>query len=91
MLMAARTAWVGGVIIFVMGVVALVQFAEWEEWIALIVGALVIICAMGLGIRDDPRSDVGVRRAWRHCRAVLDLRDLGRPSSRSDSGAVTSA
>ena len=42
-LMAARTAWVGGVIIFVMGVAALVQFVEWEEWVALIVGALVII------------------------------------------------
>jgi len=42
-LMAARTAWVGGVIIFIMGVAALMQFAEWEEWVALIVGALVII------------------------------------------------
>jgi uncharacterized membrane protein HdeD (DUF308 family) len=42
-LIAARTAWVCGVIIFVMGVAALVQFVEWEEWVALIVGALVII------------------------------------------------
>jgi hypothetical protein len=42
-LMAARTAWVGGAIIFVMSVAALVQFVEWEEWVALIVGALVII------------------------------------------------
>ena len=41
--MAARTAWIGGVIIFIMGVAALMQFAEWEEWVALIVGALVII------------------------------------------------
>jgi uncharacterized membrane protein HdeD (DUF308 family) len=41
--MAARTAWVGGVIIFLAGVAALAQFAEWEEWVALIVGALVII------------------------------------------------
>src|SRR5277367_160993 len=41
--MAARTAWIGGVIIFVMGVAALMQFAEWEEWVALIVGAVVII------------------------------------------------
>ena len=41
--MAARTAWVGGVIIFLIGVVALMQFAEWEEWVALVVGALVII------------------------------------------------
>jgi uncharacterized membrane protein HdeD (DUF308 family) len=48
-LMAARTAWVGGVIIFVMGVAALVQFIEWEEWVALIVGALVIISPWVLG------------------------------------------
>jgi hypothetical protein len=42
-LMAARTAWVGGAIIFVMSLAALVQFVEWEEWVARIVGALVII------------------------------------------------
>lgn len=47
--MAARTAWVGGVIIFLMGVAALAQFAEWEEWIALIVGALVVISPWVLG------------------------------------------
>ena len=46
--MAARTVWVGGVIIFLMGVAALMQFAEWEEWIALIVGALVIIAPWAL-------------------------------------------
>jgi uncharacterized membrane protein HdeD (DUF308 family) len=47
--MAARTAWIGGVIIFVMGLVALMQFAEWEEWVALIVGALVIIAPWVFG------------------------------------------
>ena len=47
--MAARTAWIGGVIIFAMGLVALMQFAEWEEWIALIVGALVVIAPWALG------------------------------------------
>lgn len=46
--MAARSVWVGGVIIFLMGVAALMQFAEWEEWIALIVGALVIIAPWAL-------------------------------------------
>ena len=30
-LMAARTAWVGGIVIFVMAVAAMIQFAEWEE------------------------------------------------------------
>ena len=48
-LMAARAAWVGGVIIFVMGVAALAQFVEWEEWVALIVGALVVISPWVLG------------------------------------------
>jgi uncharacterized membrane protein HdeD (DUF308 family) len=47
--MAARAAWIGGVIIFAMGLVALMQFAEWEEWIELIVGALVIIAPWALG------------------------------------------
>ena len=49
--MAARTAWVGGVIIFLMGLFALMQFAEWEEWIALVVGALVIISPWALDSR----------------------------------------
>jgi uncharacterized membrane protein HdeD (DUF308 family) len=47
--MAARTAWVGGVIIFLLGAAALAQFAEWEEWVALIVGVLVIIAPWVLG------------------------------------------
>ena len=47
--MAARTAWVGGVIIFLMGVAALAQFAEWEEWVALVVGVLVVISPWVLG------------------------------------------
>ena len=63
--MAARTAWVGGVIIFLMGLVALMQFAEWEEWIALIVGALVIISPWALGFCSDPCGDVVMRRAGR--------------------------
>ena len=46
---AARTAWVGGVIIFLMGVAALAQFAEWEEWVALVVGALIVISPWVLG------------------------------------------
>jgi hypothetical protein len=47
--LAARTAWVGGVVIGVMGIAALVQFAEWEDWVALIAGALVIISPWVLG------------------------------------------
>jgi hypothetical protein len=48
-LLAARTAWVGGIVIFVMALAALAQFTEWEEWIALIAGALVIISPWALG------------------------------------------
>ena len=47
--MAARTAWIGGLVIAVMGIAALVQFAEWEEWVALIAGVLVIIAPWVLG------------------------------------------
>ncbi len=39
---AARAAWIGGVVIVVMAIAALVQFAEWEDWVALIAGVLVI-------------------------------------------------
>jgi uncharacterized membrane protein HdeD (DUF308 family) len=48
-LMAARTAWVGGIVIAVMGIAALVQFAEWEDWVALIAGVLMIISPWVLG------------------------------------------
>jgi SPW repeat len=33
-LTAARTAWVGGIVIGAMAIAALVQFAEWEEWVS---------------------------------------------------------
>ena len=48
-MVAARTAWVGGIVIFVMAILALVRFMEWEEWVALIVGALVVISPWVLG------------------------------------------
>ncbi|MBV9290131.1 MAG: SPW repeat protein [Hyphomicrobiales bacterium] len=47
--MAAWAAFVGGIVIAVMGLAALVQFAEWEEWIALIAGVLMIIAPWVLG------------------------------------------
>lgn len=40
-LAAARTAWVGEIVIAVMAIAALVQFAEWEEWVTLVVGLAV--------------------------------------------------
>ena len=48
-MMAARTAWVGGIVIAVMAIAALVQFAEWEDWVALIAGVLMIISPWVLG------------------------------------------
>ncbi len=47
--LAARTAWAGGVVIAVMAIAALVQFAEWEEWVALAAGVLVVIAPWTLG------------------------------------------
>ncbi len=40
-LAAARTAWVGGIVIAAIAIAALVQFAEWEEWVTLVVGLAV--------------------------------------------------
>ena len=40
---AAAAAWLGGATIAVMGFVALVEFAEFEDWFALVAGVLVII------------------------------------------------
>jgi uncharacterized membrane protein HdeD (DUF308 family) len=48
-LMAARTAWVGGIVIAVMAIAALVQFAEWEEWVSLVAGVLVIVAPWVFG------------------------------------------
>lgn len=47
--MAARTAWVGGLVIAIMAIAALIQFAEWEEWIALIAGVAMIVAPWVLG------------------------------------------
>ncbi len=48
-LTAARTAWVGGIVIGVMALAALVQFAEWEEWVTLVVGLAVAAAPWVLG------------------------------------------
>ena len=51
--LAARTAWVGGFVIAVMAIAALVQFAEWEEWVTLVVGVLVAISPWILGFAGE--------------------------------------
>jgi hypothetical protein len=40
--MAARIAWIGGLIVAILSFAAIVQFAEWEEWVNLLVGLAVI-------------------------------------------------
>jgi hypothetical protein len=47
--MAAGAAWVGGIVIAVMGLAALIQFAEWEDWVALVAGVLTAISPWALG------------------------------------------
>ena len=48
-LVAARTAWVGGIVIGVIAIAALVQFAEWEEWVTLVIGLAVAASPWVLG------------------------------------------
>jgi len=40
----ARSAWIGGVLIVIAALLALYNFAEWEEWASLIFG-LGVLCA----------------------------------------------
>jgi hypothetical protein len=46
---AARAAGVGGIVIAAMAIAALVQFAEWEDWVALIAGVLMIVAPWVMG------------------------------------------
>ena len=46
---AAMTAWVGGLVIAIMGLAALIQFAEWEDWVALVAGVLMIVAPWIMG------------------------------------------
>jgi len=46
---AAMTAWVGGLVIAIMGLAAIIQFAEWEDWVALVAGVLMIVAPWIIG------------------------------------------
>ena len=46
---AAWTAWASAVVIGVLTVAALVQFAEWEEWVTLLVGLWLIAAPWVIG------------------------------------------
>ena len=73
---AAWTAWSGGVVIGAMAIAALLEFAEWEEWVALLVGAAVAASPWVLGFATiSPRGD-RIRGARNRSRAVLDFRNL---------------
>ena len=41
-MMAARTAWISAIVIGVFSIAALSQFAEWEEWVTLVLGVWLI-------------------------------------------------
>jgi uncharacterized membrane protein HdeD (DUF308 family) len=46
---AASAAWVGGIVIAAIAIAALFQFAEWEDWVALVAGVLTIVAPWVLG------------------------------------------
>ena len=50
----ARAAWVGGIVITAMAIAALVQFAEWEDWVELIAGVVMIASPWLLGFAAMP-------------------------------------
>jgi hypothetical protein len=47
--MATRAAWITGVVAAIFAVAALVQFAEWEEWISLLLGVWMIVAPWIVG------------------------------------------
>ena len=54
-------AWVGGGVIVVLSIAALSAFAEWEEWLNLIVGLWLLVSPWALkfsGSTDAMRTDV---------------------------------
>jgi len=52
---ATRAAWITGVVVAIFAVAALVQFAEWEEWISALLGLWMIVAPWVVGF-----STVGV-------------------------------
>ena len=46
---ATRAAWISGIVVAIFAVAALVQFAEWEEWISLLLGVWMIVAPWVVG------------------------------------------
>ncbi len=66
---AARNAWVIGVVMGIVAIVALTKFAEWEEWVNLLLGVWVVVSPSVLA---HHRGDLGP------CHRGSDRRDRGR-------------
>jgi hypothetical protein len=49
-------AWAGGGIIVVLSIAALLAFAEWEEWINLIVGLWILVSPWALKFSDSTNA-----------------------------------
>ena len=47
--MATRAAWISGVVVAIFAVAALVQFAEWEEWVSALLGLWMILAPWIVG------------------------------------------
>ena len=52
---ATRAAWITGVVVAIFAVAAMVQFAEWEEWINALLGVWMIVAPWVVGF-----STIGV-------------------------------
>ena len=50
---AAPNAWISGVIIGAVAIAALTSFAEWEEWVNLVLGLWVIVSPWVLGFATE--------------------------------------
>ncbi len=46
---ASRTAWISAIVIGVITIAAIVQFAEWEEWVAMVLGLWLIVAPWIVG------------------------------------------
>jgi hypothetical protein len=52
-MVASTNAWISGVVVGAIAVAALTAFAEWEEWLEMLVGAWIVISPWALGFSPD--------------------------------------
>lgn len=46
---AAWNAWIAGIVVAALSIAALVRFAEWEEWVNVVVGIWILVSPWVLG------------------------------------------